>query len=213
MNKHLKRFFYTACILGANATVDAAVIEWGTSNQQLYAADGDTYLPGNQTRSETDTGFIQLLYLGENGTYDAPDILEPGSNGDGAFGDDVVIGQSWVGDGNSSISPDIAGQFTASDTPSATEYTSGVADFAIRVFDTAVSDADWEAGNIPTSGYYNYHVFTDPVKTPEPEYNYTLWIDESLATTRVVVPEPGSLLVFLAGLAFLLVGCRRSRAE
>ena len=207
MNKHVRTLLFGAFILFLSASGNGLgeVIEWGTANQQLYASDGMTLLPGHRTRDESSTGLIQLLYLGENGTYDAPNLLTPGIGGDGAFGDDLVIAQSWVGDKNVTFDPDAPGQFTASEQAAAMGYTSGVADFAIRVFDTAVPDQDWTSGNIPTSGHYNYTVFTNPTKTPEPGFNYTLWINNPLATTREVIPEPTSLLLMCLGLTSLLV--------
>ena len=110
----------------------------------------------------------------------------------------------------------INGQFSGNDTnqtwPSADPYTSGEDSFLIRVFDTAVSDADWgegmvqqddgdwvleNPGNIPTSGYYNYYEFTGPTKSAA---EYDLIIAEDLVTNRLV-PEPSSfVLMTLAGL-------------
>ncbi len=170
----MRRLIYLAFLISATAapSVYANHINWGTSGQHLYAADGETPLPGRRERNETTTGFIQLLWLGPNGVYDGLD-----STGDGAKGDDQVIAQSWVGDGNLVFLPDTPGQFDATDNPPSAAYTSGDNSFAIRVFDTVVSDADWTVGNIPTSGFYKYVVFTNPVKVAD---FYNLWIDAKL---------------------------------
>lgn len=185
-------------------TASADMIVWGSG--QYLKDSGGTLLPGNRVRDETTTAFIQLLYLGANGTYDSPAALDGGTGGDGAHGDDEVIATSWVGDGNPVFLPTNPGIFTGSDQPNTGSYTSEESDFAIRVFDTPVSDEDWAAGNIPSSGNYNYREFIDPVMTAG---DYQLSIGSDLLTTLSVVPEPASVLVFAGGLTFALRRRRR----
>ncbi len=185
----------------ASLTGYGDIIVWGTVGQQIFGQDNTTYLPGNTDRDETTTGFTQLLWLGPNGVYDG--IV---AAGDGTLGDDVVIAQSWMGEGNPDFMPAIPGQFTASDRPDNDIYTSGVDSFAIRIFDTAVSDVDWAAGNIPLAGYYNYVVFESPTKLAATD-RYELLIDFNLATIYDI-PEPSAFLLLGLGLAWFGFGRR-----
>lgn len=184
--------------LVASVSTQAAILQWGTSDQLLYAQNGSDLLTGNPAGPPPTTAMIQLLHIGTEAEYDSPETLTPGTNGDGTFGDDTVIAQSWVGDGQPALVAN--GAFSATDQPGADSYTSGVDDFVIRVFDTAVSEADWNAGNIPTSGYYNYFLFENPTKTAG---DYQLAIDGVLATTRQVIPEPSTSLLLLGAVAVL----------
>lgn len=169
----------------AALSAHASHINWGTAGQQLYAADGETPLPGHRERSETTTGFVQLLWLGPNGVYDGLS-----ATGDGAQGDDQVIAKSWIGDGSPVFIADTPGQFDAGDNPPSAPYTSGADSFAIRVFDTAVSAADWAAGNIPAAGNCNHVVFANPVKVAD---FYNLWIE-----TGLLVPKADQTIDFPA---------------
>ena len=176
---------------------EAALLSWGTSTGRLYDSLGTTILDGDRnTTGQTTTGFIQLIYLGANGSYDGFTAA-----GTGVLGDDLVVQTAWVGKGAPALGGSPDGYVSESLNHS---YAIG-SGFVIRFFDTPT--ANYASGDVPTTG--NYGVY-DPGFTTQSPVADTLAITSNQNAWQAV-PEPGTVTLMVVGVASLSISSLRRR--
>jgi hypothetical protein len=189
-------------LVGVAVACGSNSITWTTSGQGAGAYAGQrifmdsgftTPVPGSQTAGSG--GFIQLVFVGTDG-YDGLDL----GNTEGVMGNDDVVAWSSLGIGKKAAKVD--GNFTVTATP--TTYPND-SDFIIRFFDLA--SPNYVIGEIPQSGEYGFVAgFQNTSLVAD-----TFAIDSDVYTD-LPVPEPGTILLALTGLATILVR-RKLRRE
>jgi hypothetical protein len=170
---------------------NANQISWGSTTGTIGDHNG-TPLP-NIFAGDGTTPLVQLIYCGANGEIDIAD-----QNGDGATGDDVVLGYAWIGKNWFS-----AGQFQG-DTINNTSYADG-SQLYIRAWEAPAASSG--SGAVPTGNTYygNSQKFTiSGFLSGNPEsFNNTTNFN-----TTIAIPEPAAAtLIALASGAML--ACKR----
>ncbi|MBN1676806.1 MAG: PEP-CTERM sorting domain-containing protein [Kiritimatiellae bacterium] len=162
---------------------------WSTSTETyIYDSSGignDKLLAGTTNTA----GFMQLIQDADGGGIGF-DPSQP--NGIPLGSSDNVVDKSWIG------------EFTATD--GTFFHESNVATnipYVIRVFDSP--SGDWDAGLIPTSGYYGDHAAYTPL-LPAANIYYV----ENMYTDTLI-PEPTTVSLFGLGVCMLVLRWRRRK--
>ncbi len=200
----MKKFFAVIGLLGLVFQTSANEIDWGTSaSRRIYDNDGFTALSTNLVTKTSNTAcFVQLVYAGLNGVADSAN-----KTGTGAMTDDVVVATTYIGKNMPTSQANSAGRFNMSGISYGYDNTTYVdgSKFFIRAWDLPATD--YNAGTVPTDGYYgNSQIFTVSKYSINQLDQFVLTSDFS--TTLQAIPEPGALVIGLAGVG-LLVGYRR----
>ena len=161
-------------------------INWNTLAALLWEDAGFTIPITGDGSDNTVGGFLQLIYLGADDTYNG----FSGIGGEGVQGDDEVLDKSWVGQGYL-MTPN--GRFT--DTTTTTNAAGS--QYVIRFFeDPAV---DWNAGTVPATGDYgvtaNFNQTGSPLNPADVDTFQIAANDEA----DTPVPEPSTMLLFALG--------------
>ena len=135
----------TALALLSVRELHAQSIDWSSGSCYFLKNDGVTRIPADTYDNEAG-GFLQLIYLGPDNTYDGWEAT-----------DDAVHALSWMGQGYSK-NPDGRFYATATQTCPTGSY------FVIRFFEEP--SPNYSTGAVPMSGYYGV---TEPfVSTVDP---------------------------------------------
>ncbi len=192
----------------ASMSQAALTINWGASVGVIFGSDTVTLLHGI-FGDATASPFAQLIFAGEDGIVGTLDYTQ--SDGIAVADDDEVLALSYMGEGALADFPLFTDGLFA-DTTTPLDPTTGpfeVADLLyMRIFDMPADN--WATAAIPTSGNY---VEYSPYSVTQGDLNAsgtTYGITETISTTTQVVPEPGTMFLFLIG-ALTAVGARRKR--
>ena len=172
---------------------------FNTTSNYVYYGDGTTRVDGDQTQSSIGC-FIQLIWAGANGTFDAP--INSG-NGISGTSDDRVHATSWIG----------AGIFTG---PSGLYDQSGFTsdsngNYIVRFW--SAPSPDFGNGLVPTSTTNRYNQtasWPNPgSETPNPPDDFNNLPNGGISLTLQAVPEPAMIALGLVGLVSLRFFRRR----
>lgn len=177
----------------------APSFDWGTSGGQWLQDSSGVALTGDQNNPIT--GFIQMLYLGADKTYNG--FIASGS---GVLGDDVVVATSWVGQ-NVFFNTD--GSFTPATEIYDTSSTNSL--FLVRLFDTV--SPNYAAGEVPTSGNYQYSsIFMGSTTTGPTQDADEFYLTSALQTT-IAIPEPATLALAFTAIGFFVIKRLRRKKD
>jgi hypothetical protein len=193
----MRRLILLVCALcGITSSGYGYGILWYAESGFLHYADGSTKLNGDTSSSFG--CFVQLLWVGANGTIDAAYNSDSGA-GIGSS-DDVVVDKLWVGAG---FANGADGWFSGGNVPEGGNMVSGRTYFARAWSAPAL---DYNNGFVPTSltnKYGDSSTFTwrrildggDSFDVANPSFSTT--------QTPLAIPEPAVLALALTGILCL----------
>jgi len=176
-----------AALMSASIVHAAASLNWGTTGSlRAYQNGGSILITGGASSSVG--GFVQLLYLGADATYNGFQ-----DTGTGVQGDDTVVATTFVGFGAMNRS----GEFNVL---TSHNYAAG-SKFLMVFFEVPSA-----SGNVPTTGNYGTSELFTSTADPSLGGIDTFNFDKNYsASTLVAVPEPTTVALMLAGLGMLAV--------
>lgn len=181
------------------------LINWLTNGKVLFDEQTDaTLITGG--RSSAVGGFLQLIYLGEDGMLGTFDVFEPdGLSSMGVGADDQAVDTSFVGKG---FAMNRDGRFGVSFNNASLPIGSL---FSIRIF---TDPSPMGVGNIPKTGFYGTLLGDVPNPFASTQDPLGIGVENFQVTSAFsanipVIPEPSVIAFLLAGM--MTIVCRRRR--